>query len=209
NGGGCWQCPASNPTRSIAPVWADNACGSNSNETAPAVFVNYNGCPKPDPSKMGVAGKRMPGKPFLQVGSGCYACPNADDAGNILVTERNANAITGNDYENNKGCTIIFKWKPPEFPEPGLAGLSGVRDMLVESMILDNPDILTVSFTKVAGDRGLKAGTPESIQYVTQQWQEIASGPFKSAAMADLMFGFLEVAAGKYAGQRTPAEQKF
>ena len=204
--GGCWKCPDKHPRRTAAPVWADNACAASLNETAPAVFLKYNGCPKPDAATMGLKGKRQPGKPFLHVGSGCYACPSADEEGNILVTERNANLITGDAYANNQGCTINFKWKPPEFPEPGLSGLAGVREILLENLVFEDPDLVTAYLTKVADGLGHKPGTPESIKYVSQQWQEIADSPYKSAAVANLVFGFLELAAATDASARTPAE---
>jgi hypothetical protein len=205
--GGCWKCPDKHPRRTAAAVWADNACAASLNETAPAVFLKYNGCPKPDAATMGLKGKRQPGKPFLHVGSGCYACPSADEDGNILVTERNANSITGDAYANNQGCTITFKWKPPEFPEPGLSGLTGVRDILLENLLFEDPDLVTAYLTKAAEGLGHKPGTPESIRYVSQQWQEIAASPYKSAAVANLVFGFLELAAATEPSSRTPAEQ--
>jgi len=207
DGGACWKCPDATPRRSVGPVGANNACETSLNETASAVFLKYNGCPKPDAASMGLKGKRQPGKPFLQVASGCYACPNADEDGNILVTERNANLIAGDAYANNQGCTIVFKWKPPEFPEPGLSGLAGVKEVLLENMLFQDPDFVTTYLTKVAEGLGHKPGTPESIKYVSQQWQEIAAGPYKSAAMANLVFGTLELAAATDSGARTPAEQ--
>ena len=65
----------------------------------PATFLTFNGCPKPKAEDMDLPGKRLPGKPFLDIGAGwsqgvasggCYACPIADEAGNFLITERNA-----------------------------------------------------------------------------------------------------------------------
>lgn len=205
--GGCWKCTDKHPRRTAAPVWADNACAASLNETASAVFLKYNGCPKPNAATMGLKGKRQPGKPFLQLGSGCYACPNADEDGNILVTERNGNIITGDAYANNQGCAIVFKWKPPEFPEPGLSGLEGVREILLENLLFEDPDLVTAYLTKAGEVLGHKPGTPESIRYVSQQWQEIAASPYKSAAVADLVFGFVELAAATDANSRTPAER--
>jgi hypothetical protein len=46
--GGCWTCPADNPRRTIYPVYSPKACASPVNETSPAVFLAFNGCPKPD-----------------------------------------------------------------------------------------------------------------------------------------------------------------
>jgi len=147
--GGCWTCPSTHPRRTAAAVWAGNACATSLNETKRARFVGYNGCPKPDPVAMKLNGKRMPGKPFLDIaGGGCYACPTADEDGNILVTERNGNPVNG----DNKGCTILFKWKPNPYPEPGLAGIAGVREILAENLVFDDPDILTLFLSTAAAE---------------------------------------------------------
>ena len=206
-GGACWKCPDSHPRRTADPVWSRSACASTLNETAFAVFLKYNGCPKPNAASMGLKGKRQPGKPFLHVGSGCYTCPSSDEEGNILVTERNGNAITGDAYASNQGCTIVFKWKPPEFPEPGLSGLAGVREILLENLLFEDPNVVTSYLTKVAEGLGSKPGTPESIRYVSQQWQQIANSPYQNANVANLVFGFLEQAAATDPSARNQAEQ--
>ena len=194
-GGGCWKCPADHPRRTNFRVDAKNACASPLNETARAVFLSYNGCPKPVPAKMKLKGKRMPGKPFLDLGSGCYSCPNADEEGNILITERNANPIAGDAYDNNRGCTILFKWKPPAFPEPGMNGILGVKQVLFDYFLFENPDILTAYLTEMGKELGFQPGTPQSTQYVTQQWEQIAAAPYKSPALSSFVFEILEDAA--------------
>src|SRR5262249_24914842 len=160
---------------------------SSLNETTRAVFLKYNGCSKPDPGAMKLAGKRMPGKPFLQLGSGCYACPNSDEQGNILVTSRNGNPISGDAYANNQGCTILFKWKLPVFPELGMAGLLGVKEVLFDDLIFGNWEILTAYLTEIAKEKGYQPGTSESLQYIGQQWQEIAKAPYKSATLSNFV----------------------
>jgi hypothetical protein len=192
--GTCWTCPDAFPRRTAAAVWALNACATSMNETAKARFVGYNGCPKPDRTAMGLTGKRMPGKPFLDIaGGGCYACPTADDDGNILVTERNANRI----YGDNQGCTIKYKWKPNPYPEPGLAGLDGVREILAENLVFDDPNVLTAYLAEVATERGLAQGTPAAEQFVAAQWQDIARDPYKNAQLSALVYKYLEEAAQK------------
>ncbi len=205
--GGCWKCPESHPRRTGNHVAESNACASSLNETTRAVFLKYNGCSKPDPGAMKLAGKRMPGKPFLQLGSGCYACPNSDEQGNILVTSRNGNPISGDAYANNHGCTILFKWKPPVFPEPGMAGLLGVKEVLFEDLIFDNWEILTAYLTEIAKEKGYQPGTSESLQYIGQQWQEIAKAPYKSATLSNFVFAMLENAAATDEAKRTPAQK--
>lgn len=206
-GGGCWKCPKDYPRRTGYRVDATNACATSNNETAPAVLLDYNGCPKPDRAAMNLTGKRMPGRPFLDVGSGCYACPNSDEDGNILVTARNANPIAGGAYDNNQGCTILFKWKPPVFPEPGMSGMLGVKDVLFENLVLDNPDILTTYLTDLGKEKGFQPGTPQSIQYVAQQWGQIAATPYESPALASFVFKMLEHAADADAKTRTKGEE--
>lgn len=203
--GGCWTCPATHPRRTAAAVWAGNACATSLNETKKARFVGYNGCPKPEPTAMGLKGKRMPGRPFLDVaGGGCYACPTADEDGSILVTERNGSPV----YGDNKGCTIKYKWKPNPYPEPGLAALGGVREILAENGVFDDPNVLTAFLTAVAVERGLTIGTPAADRFVAGQWQEIARDPSKNAQVAALVYKYLEAAAAKEPATRTAAEQR-
>ena len=174
------------------------------NETGKAVFLSYNGCPKPDPYQMGLKGKRMPGKPFLDIGAGgCYACPNADEDGTILVTDRNLNPVT-----SDNGCTIKFKWKSPEFPEPGMAGLIGLKETLLENFVFDNPDILTSSITKGLGDMGHPANAPGTWSQVGHQWDEIADHPYQNQNVKNLAFAFLEIAVQTAPSARTPAQKK-
>jgi hypothetical protein len=87
-----------------------------------------------------------------------------------------------------------------------LSGLAGVREILLENLLFEDPDLVTAYLTKVAEGLGHKPGTPESIKYVSQQWQEIGASPYKSAAVANLVFGFVELAAATGPNSRTPAE---
>jgi hypothetical protein len=171
--GGCWTCPAENPRRTLAPVYASNACASPMNETRPAIFLAFNGCPKPDAETMKLKGKRVPGKPFLDIAGGwsqgvasggCYACPVMDEEGNILITERNAAPI----YGENKGCNILFKWKPGRFPEPGMVGLAGVPEFIREEGLLNEP-LLTARLYLLAEARDLGKGTPQAKDWVAKQ----------------------------------------
>jgi hypothetical protein len=154
-GAGCYKCPDTHPRRSEHAVYTAKACTGAVNETAKAIFLGYNGCPKPDRVQMGLLGLRNSGKPFLDVGGGgCYACPASDDDGNILITERNGNSVKG-----DAACTIRFKWKSPAFPEPGMAGMIGVKEILIQNMVLDHPGIITAYLTEAAKDMGHAPGT--------------------------------------------------
>ena len=90
-----------------------------------------------------------------------------------------------------------------------MSGLIGIKEILVENFVLDNPDIVTLYLTKVAEDRlRFKPGTTESQKYVEQQWQDIANHPYQNADLSSLIFGFLENAAETDATARTPANKE-
>lgn len=210
--GGCWTCPADHPRRTAAAVWASNACASTLNETRPANFLAFNGCPKPDAATMGLKGKRLPGKPFLDIAGGwnqgvasggCYACPVTDEEGNILITERNANPI----YGENQGCDVLFKWKPNAFPEPGMAGLAGMKEFIVESKLFDSAT-LTEGLYDLAESRGLGRGTPAAKDWVVKQWQEIAATPYRNEQVRAVVFAKLLEAAALEPAKRTPAQTR-
>ena len=121
--GGYWTCPSEHPRRTAHPVYSSSACASPVNQTKQAVFLTFNGCPKPNAETMKLKGKRLPGKPFLDIAGGwnqgvasggCYACPVTDDQGNILITQRNVSPI----YGENQGCDVLLKWKPGYFRDP-------------------------------------------------------------------------------------------
>jgi hypothetical protein len=210
NWGGCWKCSDSHPRRTAHPVHAANACATAVNETRPAVFLSFNGCPKPDAETMKLKGKRLPGKPFLDIAGGwnqgvasggCYACPVTDDEGNILITQRNAKPI----YGENQGCDILLKWKPGYFPEPGMIGLAGVSDLIRESQLL-NPSVMTARLYFLAESRGLGKGTPQAKEWVAQQWQEIGGSPYRNQQFQAIVFANLADAAALAPDKRTPAQ---
>lgn len=210
--GGCWTCPAENPRRTLAPVYASNACASPMNETRPAIFLAFNGCPKPDAETMKLKGKRLPGKPFLDIAGGwsqgvasggCYACPVTDEEGNILITERNAKPI----YGENQGCNILFKWKPGYFPEPGMSGLAGAPEFIREEGLLNEP-LLTARLYLLAESRGLGKGTTQAKDWVAKQWQEIASAPYRNEQFRGIVFANLADAAATEPTKRTSAQTR-
>jgi hypothetical protein len=210
--GGCWTCPAAHPRRTAAPVYAANACASPVNETRPAVFLTFNGCPKPVAETMKLKDKRLPGKPFLDIAGGwnqgvasggCYACPITDEEGNILVTQRNAAPI----YGENKGCDILFKWKPGYFPEPGLLGLAGMSSFIAESKLLDSEKV-TAGLYFQAESRGMKIGSPEAKEWVAKQWQQIAGVPYENEAFRTLVYQNLLLVATLAPEERTPTQTK-
>lgn len=212
NWGGCWKCSDPHPRRTAHPVHATNACATAVNETRPAVFLSFNGCPKPDAETMKLKGKRLPGKPFLDIAGGwdrreasggCFACPVVDEEGNILITERNAKPI----YGENQGCNILLKWKPGYFPEPGMIGLAGVSDLIRENRLFD-PSVMTARLYFLAESRGLGKGTPQAKDWVAQQWQEIGGSPYRNQQFQAIVFANLADAAAAEPANRTPAQTK-
>lgn len=211
-GGGCWKCPSDHPRRTLAPVYAGNACATPMNETKPAIFLAFNGCPKPNAAEMKLKGKRLPGKPFLDIAGGwnqgvasggCYACPVTDDEGNILVTERNLSPI----YGENKGCDILFKWKPGNLPEPGLAGIAGMKDFIIEAKLLE-PEKVNAGLAFLAETQGMSVDSPQAREWIAKQWQGIARAPYQSEAFRSLLYQNLLLVAALPPGQRSPAQAR-
>ena len=142
--GACYKCPDAMPRRTAAAVWAANACATPVNETKPAILAKFNGCPDPQQALAGGTltpdGKRIPGRPFLDVGAGwaqgkasglCYACPVVDRDGNFLIADRNVNPVTA-----SNACEVRMKYTPKPFREPGMAGLATVA-LIQDRQILD------------------------------------------------------------------------
>jgi hypothetical protein len=213
-GGSCWKCPDSLPRRTANHVNSDAACATAVYESNPATFLTFNGCPKPKAEDMDLLGRRLPGKPFLDIGAGwsqgvasggCYACPVADEAGNFLITERNAESIYNKD--SNTGCTVELKYQPSPFSDPGLTYIQGVKDLIWEQRVLDT-DKISAFLYDLAESQGHGDATPEAKDWVTKRWQEIAKGPYNNEEFRALMFTYLKGALNKCAGNRTPAERK-
>ena len=208
-GGSCWKCPAELPRRTAASVWEWNACASTLNETKRAIFLTYNGCPKPDAATMNLPGKRSPGKPFLDAaaveGGGCFACPVIDETGNFLITDRNTKPVYDQDF--NTGCTTKLKWQPAPFYEPGLAYMQGVKDVIWEQNLFDGARI-TGYLYDLAEAQGLGDATPDAKAWVTARWQEITARPYNSETLRSFMFAFLKTVLQKKAEDRTAGEKK-
>lgn len=210
--GGCWTCPADNPRRTAYPVYHQSACASPVNETKPAVFLTFNGCPKPNAESMGLKGKRLPGKPFLDIAGGwnqgvasggCYACPVTDEEGNILITERNLSPI----YGDNQGCNVLFKWKPGYFQEPGMLGLAGMKEFILEAGLLTS-DKVTAALYFQASSRGMDLNSQQAKDWIGSQWQGIAGAPYRSDAFRALVYQNLILAISLEPSRRTPAQTK-
>ena len=213
-GGSCWQCPDSLPRRTLAPVVASNACATSLNQTTRAIFLSYNGCPKPDAGTMSLPGARTPGKPFLDIAAGatqsssngvCFACPVVDEKGNFLISDRNANALY--DKDTNTGCTILLKWSPAPFYEPGLAYMYGVKDLIWEQKLFDGARI-TGYLYDAAKTLGYGDATPAAKQWVTEQWQDIVKRPYNNAQFRAFVFVLLKAALKKDAASRTNADKE-
>ena len=199
-GGACWSCPADYPRRTAYPVTASNACATPVNQTAPAQLLAYNGCPKPDITTMypnkAPTDQRLPGNPFPDLASGmyvnsgaaaCWACPVMDSVGNFVVTHRNGLGLFNK--TGNNGCTIQFKYKPPAFPEPGLSGLGGVKEVLFEKQIFARSNALTKYLYGVAQGANLSAAAAST--WVAQQWADIAQHPYQNAQIRALMLQYM------------------
>ena len=214
DGRGCWKCPDDYPRRTANPVYKDNACATPVNQTKPAILLKFNSCPKPDATTMGLKGKRLPGKPFLDIAGGwnqgvaaggCYACPVTDEDGNIVIADRNANPI----YGDNQGCTVNFKWKPNAFPEPGMSGLAGMRNFILESNLLDSTKLTNDLYFEAASRQAigsLPKGDAAARDWVAQQWRDIAVAPYQNEALRAVVFTELTKAASLPSAQRTPAQ---
>ncbi|MCC6862739.1 MAG: hypothetical protein IT158_29460 [Bryobacterales bacterium] len=217
-GGSCWKCPDNYPVRTVWDhVNSDSACAQAEYwfgmQHSPAQLLSFNGCPAPDAAKMKLAGKRTPGNPFLDIAAGagngyaagCFACPVVDEGGNLLITQRNGNPLYSR--ESNNGCTVLLKWKPASFREPGLAYLQGARDVIAEKRLFES-DRLTGFLYDLALARGLGDATPAARDWVAAQWQEIAKRPYGSESLRAWMFAQMKLALGKSETNRTPGEKK-
>jgi len=210
DGGACWKCPDAQPRRTAYAVWDSRACASPVNETGPATLVKFNGCPSIqqaiDDKTLTLSGKRIPGRPFLDIGAGwtqgqasgvCYACPEVDAAGNFLVTDRTAASVT-----SAHACAIRFKWTPPPFVEPGLAEL-GAAAIVAEQRILD-PAGFTNALYLLAAANKIPAGTTTA--WVAAQWAAIAANPYQNHAFQTAVYMRLVAAANTAPAARTPAQ---
>ena len=213
NGGECWQCPQPNDgrgtyIRSADPVTSGTACWrvhpDGSNDATAAIFVQYNGCPDPASTTV-FPDARTPGQPFLDIASGitvannsggaCWTCPNSDAQGNYLYTDRNANTLIGSQtgssctatHSCNNGCTVHFKYTPGAFVEPGLSGLAGARDVLIQEQIFQRPTALTTYLYGVA--QANNRANPAA--WVAAQWQDISVHPYGNPQIKALVHQFM------------------
>jgi len=207
--GACWKCPDALPRRTGAAVWASNACASPVNETKPAIFLKFNGCPDPQQALANGTvtpdGRRMPGRPFLDVGAGwaagqaggaCYACPVVDRDGNFLITDRSGSAVTAGD-----ACTIRMKYTAAPFTEPGMAGLATVG-LIQEKQILDPTGFSRELYRQAAAN-----GVQQPVAWVGEQWADVASNPSTNTYLRVAAFNRLLEAAQTPAASRSPAQR--
>ena len=194
--GSCWNCPSAYPTRSANPVWSSTACYSH--QTSPATFLAYNGCPKPDKTKMYPNDKRRPGEAFLDLsgltlgpqgfqGAECYACPVTDETGNYLIAPRGSNSLLNR--VNNAGCQVQMKYTPGTFVEPGLSSLPGASDVLNQEQVFQRPNSLTKYLFDMATQRKL-SGT-QATQWVSAQWKDIAAHPYQNDNIRALVYQYM------------------
>ena len=208
--GSCWRCPDTYPRRTGFSVFDSNACATPINQTTRALFLNYTGCSKPDATTMNLPGKRTPGQPFLDIAAGgnaggsCWACPITDESGNFLITDRNTYSLN---EDPNKGCTIKLKWQPAAFYDPGLAYMTGVKDLIWEQRLFDGTRITGFLYDQ-AEAQGKGDATPAAKEWVAARWQEIAANPYNSTQFRAFMFDLLKGALKKDPSSRTKGEQE-
>lgn len=202
-GGACYSCPAGYGWNGRGPT-SGSDCVKPDDYATPRL-ANFNGCPQPDSKAMGLAGMRTPDKPFLDIaagwsqgatGGGCYACPAILEDGSIVVTERNLNTLIGKPTGNN-GCNVKVSYKPLPFPEPGLMGIDGVRDLVTERFYFEVPQLVTAVLHAAAESNGIAADSAAARQFVKSKWDEIAANPAASVEFRSLVFGAIREAAFK------------
>ena len=207
--GACWKCPDALPRRTGHPVYSGDACATPANETKPAIFLKFNGCPDPQQALANGTvtpdGRRMPGRPFLDVGAGwaagqaggaCYACPVVDRDGYFLITDRTGSAVTAGD-----ACAIRMKYGPAPFSEPGMAGLATVG-LIQDKQILDS-----VGFTRELYRQAAANGIEQPTAFVGEQWADVAARPSTNTYLRVAVFNRLLEAAQTPAASRSPAQQ--
>jgi hypothetical protein len=195
--GSCWHCPPDASTRSADAVQSSTACYSH--QTSPAIFITYNGCPKPDKTRMYPNDKRRPGEAFVDVsgvtistagfqGAQCYACPVSDENGNYLIAPRGPNSLLNRAVGNN-GCRVDMKYQPGTFVEPGLSGLAGVSDVLTQEQVFQRPNSLTKYLFAMAAQRKLSGA--QATQWVSAQWKDIAAHPYQNDNVRALVYQYM------------------
>ena len=207
--GACYKCPDAMPRRTATSVFAANACATPINETKPAILVKFNGCPDPQQALAGGTltpdGRRIPGRPFLDVGAGwaqgkasglCFACPVVDRDGNFLITDRNLNPVTA-----SNACEIRMKYTPTPFREPGMAGLATVG-LIQDRQILDAAGF-TLELYRQAFANDIKQPTA----WVAQQWADVVAHPSANTYLRVAVFNRLLQAAQTPQASRSPAQQ--
>lgn len=215
-GGSCWSCPDHHPRRTGFPIYDNRACASAINETDNAIQVGYSGCPKPDRDAMSLTGLKQPGQPFLDVGAGgCYACPVVDKDGTFLIPVRNGVALYSQDAESTlaytstktlkQGCDISFRYTPTPFTQPGISGLNGALELLLETRLLEYPDLMTGALYSIAEARGYTGA--KATTYVTTAWTQIGTDPLGSEGLRSVLYLLLQGAVKKDASLRTQAER--
>lgn len=216
-GGSCWKCPDAYPRRTGYHIKESNACVTASNQTDTAELLSFSGCPKPDRATMGLTGARTPGRPFLDVGAGgCFACPVVVNDGTFVISLRNGVALYSQDAESTaaytatkslkQGCDVAFRYKASPFKEPGLGGLVGGLELVMEKKLLEYPDLMTGYLYALADGKSLTGADAKT--YVTNAWDEIATNPMNSEALRAVTYLLLQGAVKKDRAKRSQNEQR-
>jgi hypothetical protein len=190
-GGGCWTCPAGY-VRSILPIQGSSGCARPSGlafhkAQHAADFM----CPQgqafdlikllpADGIRPEIVSRQRP--PEYNTPGTCWSCP----PGYV----RTAAHVKG-----DKACVSVgIDWYTAPFPEPGLFGLAGAADVLLETTA-SNPDLLR---------RALAALPPQAAQ---EERQLLATQPHKSAVALGLVAARL-IGALKSPDKATKAERE-
>jgi len=103
---------------------------------------------------------------------------------------------------------------PVVFPEPGLSGLVGVKEVLFENQIFGRPDDLTRYLYGIAAAAGTDK-VPDAKAWVANQWADIAQHPYRNSQIRALVLQYLRDRApsmmypgGTVPTAPTPAETK-
>jgi hypothetical protein len=205
-GSTCWKCPAND---AAGNPWNINLLALESDQgcwRVPYEFYGKATC------RDGVEGQTAAGQAVsrnsrrLAVRRGIgrlFRLPSRRQNGDFLVTHRNASPLS---KDSNTGCSVDLRWTPPAFPEPGLSGLAGVKDILFETQLFSRPSDIT-SFLQ--GEAKSKRLTDVQMpDFVKAAWQQIAQSPYNSEAIRTIVYLYIRNAANKSPAQRSAAETK-
>ena len=117
------------------------------------------------------------------------------------------NAISPRSMVIIRAVMFSSNGSPGYFYDPGLAGLAGTKEFIVESKLLDSERVSAALYFQ-AKTRGMDPASLQAKDWVASQWQQIASAPYKSDAFKSLVYQNLILVAALAPEQRTDAQKK-